>query len=150
MRKVYAGLGAALIIVLSGAVAAVAAPGAETERATSGAGICQKTTFEAPGGYFSMGSFYSDSGATATIDVDWCYSGGRITSHHVSFKTTITPSQGLLTKTVSLDPGKSKLSVAISGTFATGILNNTGVITIAGSVDGSGASNFANLSSAGG
>jgi hypothetical protein len=73
-----------------------------------------------------------------------------ITSDDVSFKTTISPSQGTLTKTVSLLPSKSKLRVGISGDFTTGIINNIGTITLAGSVDANGAANFANLSSSGG
>jgi hypothetical protein len=150
MRKAYAGLGAVLVIVSSGAVAGAATPRIGTGRDSSNAGICQKTAFEAPGGYFSAGNFYSDATATATITVHWCYLGGSITSHHVSFETSITPSQGQLTNSVSLNSSRTTLTIQDSGTFATGIVNNTGVITLSGTVDANGNSDFVNASSAGG
>jgi len=150
MRKVHVGLGVAVVLTASGAAVAAAAPGSGTRGASFGSSICQETTFTAPGGYYSAGSFYSDANASATVHVNWCYSTGTITSHQVTFQTTISPSQGHLTQTTSLNASRSKLTVNVSGAFATGVINDTGIIDLAGTVDGSGATKFANDSAAGG
>jgi len=134
----------------SSAAVAAAAPVNGTERASSGSGICQKTTFTAPGGYYSAGSFYSVANAKATVQVAWCYSNGVVTSHHVSFQTTIGSSQGQVTKRASLNSTKSTLNVEVTGTFSTGILNDVGIIDLVGTVNGTGDTSFANAASAGG
>lgn len=51
--------------------------------------LCKKASYTADGGYESAGHFYWEPGDDVTLITNWCYSRGVITSHSVSYTTTI-------------------------------------------------------------
>jgi hypothetical protein len=86
-----------------------------------------------------------------TLTTNWCYSNGVITSHSVSYTTTIPSSLGSrISTTESLIKRGAVLDVQLYGAYNSNVINNTGVIGIVGHVTGHGHHHFVNASGAGG
>jgi len=112
---------------------------------------CKRVAFTADGGYFSAAHFYWEPGYDVTLITHWCYYNGVITSHSVSYTTTIPSNLGLrLGKCVSLIKGGAVLDIVMTGTYNSNVINNTGDITISGHVTGHGHHHFVNASGASG
>jgi hypothetical protein len=112
---------------------------------------CKRVTYTADGGYFSQGHFYWEPSDTVTLTTKWCYSNGLVTSHSVSYSSTI-PNRlnPQVSMTESLVKGGAVLDVQMNGTYDSGVINNAGFITIIGTVTRRGSHHFANASGAGG
>jgi hypothetical protein len=107
---------------------------------------CQKVSFTGDGGYYSAGHFYPEPAEQVTVVTDWCFSHGAITSHQVTTTTSISKAQHLyLSKAAQLSDGGRVLNISINGNFSSNVLNNGGIIAIAGSVTSSGHHQFADV-----
>ena len=111
---------------------------------THGSGVCRHASYTGDGGYFSGGFFFWEPGDTVTLTVRWCSSAGVITSKTVTYMSAI-PS--------ALDPrfvesdgyahGDKVLKVSLSGSYDSGVINNSGFILLAGRVAANGQRHFA-------
>jgi hypothetical protein len=112
---------------------------------------CKRAAYTADGGYFSMGNFYWEPTDTATLVTKWCYSNGVITSHSLTYSTTIPSSlKPRISTSQSLVQGGAILDVQLDGDYDSGVLDNVGFISIAGDVTRRGHRHFVNASGAGG
>jgi hypothetical protein len=106
---------------------------------------CKTASYTGDGGYYSAGNFYAQPNDTVTLTTGWCYGRGIITSHSVTYSTTIPDD---LNPRLSLQENLVKngavLEVSISGNYESGVLNNTGVISIVGHVNNRGHHHFVN------
>jgi hypothetical protein len=152
MRRLWICVGviACLIWSATGSAFASSADHGRSSAASSPRG-CKTVTYTGDGGYYSQGGFYWEPGDTVTLTTHWCYARGVITSHRVTYSTSI--GSALNPRfTVSAYPGNSGwvLNVTASGDYDTGILNNVGQIDLVGRVTAKGSHHFANESGAGG
>jgi hypothetical protein len=124
------------------------AAGPSSGREPSG---CKRVSYTADGGYFSQGRFYREPSDEVTLLTRWCYSNGLVRSHSVRYSTTIANS---LNPRISTNESPSKggavLDVQVNGTYDSNVINNVGVISIAGDVTGHGHHHFVDASGAGG
>jgi len=129
---------------LSFAVTSVSAAAPAT---SGGSGsVCRHTAFTGDGGYYSAGNFYWEPSDTVTLTVQWCSSGGLITSRDVTYTTTIPSTlDPRLTESDQRTRGGEVLRVIVSGSYASGVLNNSGFILLAGHVAANGHRHFADL-----
>jgi hypothetical protein len=108
-------------------------------------------SYTGDGGYYDQANFFWQPGDTVTVTTHRCYGGGVITSHHVTYTTTIPnsldPRLSLSSKLFKLG---AVLEVSIGGDYAAGALNNVGFILIVGHVNSLGHHNFVNEPRAGG
>jgi hypothetical protein len=152
MKRLWVCLG--IVGCLIGSSAPVASAGAPARAGSPARGFpsgCKTTSYTADGGYFSQGHFYWEPGDTVTLTTNWCYSNGLITSHSVSYSTTVPNSlDPLISTTSSLVRGGAVLDVQANGTYASGVINNVGLISIVGSVTRRGTHHFADASGSGG
>jgi hypothetical protein len=112
---------------------------------------CKTVSYVAVGSYYSQGRAYKLTNDTLTIQATWCYANNQITSDKVSYATTIPAKNNLrLTKTALVNKAKTSLVITVNGSFNSGILNNTGMISAAGTVTSNGTSSFSTLSGNGG
>jgi hypothetical protein len=132
-------------------VAMTSASAAPTPVTISGHSVCRHTTYTGDGGFFDQGTFHWQPSETVTLTVDWCSSGGVITSKHVTFTSTIPGSEDpRLTESDGLTRGGAVLKASVGGDYDSGVINNVGFILLAGHVSADGHRHFKNLSAAGG
>jgi hypothetical protein len=113
--------------------------------------LCKKASYTADGGYESAGHFYWEPGDDVTLITNWCYSRGVITSHSVSYTTTIPESLSPQIRTnESLIKGGAVLDVQLYTAYNSNVANNSGYVTIVGHVTARGHHHFVNNSGAGG
>ncbi|MGH9018151.1 MAG: hypothetical protein ACRDY1_10435 [Acidimicrobiales bacterium] len=123
-----------------GVPASSAAPGAQS--APVG---CKTVAFTADGGYDSGGTFHPEPGDDVTLTTNWCYADHVVTSSSVSYTTTIPDSLGPRIGTDEQPrKGGAVLTVVLYGSYESGVINNTGVVSIGGRVTGRGHHHFAN------
>jgi hypothetical protein len=112
---------------------------------------CKTVSFTGDGGYWDNANFNWQPEDTVTVTTHWCYAGGVITSHTVSYTTTIPSSlDPRLTLGSKLYKLGRVLEVAIGGDYTAGIFNNVGQIYIVGYVNSLGHHHFVNEPNAGG
>ena len=152
MRRRWVCLGVVGCLIWSGASAAAAGtPGGATSSSKIFPSGCKRAAYTADGGYFSMGHFYWEPTDTATLVTRWCYSNGAITSHSVTYSTTIPGGlKPRISTSDSLVQGGAILDVQLNGDYDSGVLNNVGFIGIAGDVTRRGNHHFVNASGSGG
>jgi hypothetical protein len=137
-------------VVILGVVAALSSlsfartTAGATTPVTHGSTVCRHASYTGDGGYFSGGSFFWEPGDTVTLTVDWCSSAGVITSKTVSYTSAI--SSSLDPRFVESDGyvhGDKVLKVSVSGSYDSGVINNSGFILLTGRVTANGRRHFA-------
>jgi hypothetical protein len=112
---------------------------------------CKTVSFTGDGGFYDNANFYWQPSDTVTLTTHWCYANDVITSHSVTYTTTIPNS---LSPRLSLGSMLYKLGrvlgVSIGGDYTAGVTNNVGFILIVGDVNASGHHHFVNEPNAGG
>ncbi len=112
---------------------------------------CETTSYTAIGGYYSQGNFYQQDHDTLTIKAQWCYANNLITSHHISYTTTIPANDyPRLIRTIHLNKAKTSLGVGVNGDYDSGVLNNVGFIGATGTITSLGTYSFSTTSGNGG
>lgn len=112
---------------------------------------CKKVSYTGDGGYYDQGNFYWQPNDTVTLTTHWCYADGVISSHKVTYTTTIPSSLNpQLSLGSSLVKQGAALDVSIGGDYDAGVMNNVGFILIVGHVNWRGHSHFLNEPNAGG
>ncbi len=111
---------------------------------------CKTVVYTGDGGYYSVGEFYWEPGDTVTVTTHWCYAGGVITSHHVTYSTSIGSALNpRFTESANLGKGGAVLNMMVSGDYSTGIINNVGDIYLYGDVTAKGKHYFVDQSDTG-
>jgi hypothetical protein len=108
-------------------------------------------SYTGDGGFYDNGNFNWQPNDTVTLTTHWCYADGVITSHKVTYTTTIPSNLSpRLTLGSGLYPRGAVLGVSIGGDYAAGVINNVGFILIVGHVNSLGHHHFVNEPEAGG
>jgi hypothetical protein len=116
---------------------------------------CQTASYTADAGYYDQGNFYSDPGYTFTVDANWCYANGQITSDTINYLTNIPAGDGFNpTETATLNATGTELDISAFGTFST-LNENTGAYVaqmagLSGELNADGTSAFQTTSNNGG
>lgn len=120
--------------------------GAAAPPASTGGTVCRHTAYTGDGGYFSAGTFFWEPSDTVTLKVQWCSSGTLIRSKRVTYTSAIPSTlDPRFIESDTLARGGKLLKVTVSGSFDSGVINNSGFIELAGHVAANGNRHFADL-----
>jgi hypothetical protein len=149
MNRAWVACVGLVMVLLASSIAVASATAAPMTRV--GTSVCRHTSYTGDGGFFDQGTFHWQPNDTVTLSVDWCSSGGAITSKTVTYTTTIPSSlEPRLNEGDGFTHGGAALKVSVGGDYESGVINNVGFLVLEGHVSANGNRHFKNLSAAGG